>query len=69
MLAAVQDSIMPAYAKFAKFVSDEYAPKGRTEFGIWSLPDGPARYAFRVKESTTTSMTPDEIHRLGLQAG
>ncbi len=67
LMAAVQDDVLPVYAKFAKFVSEEYAPKGRTEVGVWSLPDGPARYAFRVKESTTTNMTPDEIHQLGLQ--
>lgn len=65
-LAAVRDSIIPAYLKFTSFVRDEYAPKGRTEPGVWSLPDGPARYAFRVKESTTTNLTPEEIHEIGL---
>ena len=65
-LAAVRDSIDPAYAKFTAFVRDEYAPKGRTEPGVWSLPDGAERYAFRVKESTTTNLTPEEIHQIGL---
>ena len=65
-LAAIRDSVLPAYVKFAKFVGDEYAPKGRTEPGIWALPDGDARYAFRVKDSTTTNLTPEEIHQLGL---
>jgi len=65
-IAAIRDSINPAYAKFAAFVRDEYAPKGRTEPGVWSLPDGPERYAFRVKESTTTNLTPEEIHQIGL---
>jgi len=65
-LAAVRDSIIPAYVKFTNFVRDEYAPKGRTEPGVWSLPDGPERYAFRVKESTTTNLTPEEIHQIGL---
>ena len=65
-LAAVRDSIIPAYLKFTSFVRDEYAPKGRTEPGVWSLPDGPERYAFRVKESTTTNLTPEEIHQIGL---
>ena len=67
MLAAIQNDVMPAYQKMLVFVRDEYAPKGRTEFGVWSLPDGAARYAFAVKQSTTTDMTPDEIHKLGLQ--
>src|SRR5262249_49912683 len=65
-LAAVRDSMIPAYVKFEKFVRDEYAPKGRTEPGIWSLADGPERYAFRVKETTTTSLSPEEIHQIGL---
>ena len=65
-LAAIKDSVIPEYVKFTAFVRDEYAPKGRTEPGAWSLPYGDAWYAFRVKESTTTSLTPEEIHQLGL---
>ena len=65
-LAAIRDSVLPAYVRFAKFVREEYASKGRTEPGIWALPDGDARYAFRVKDSTTTNLTPEEIHQLGL---
>ncbi len=65
-LAAIRGSVIPAYVKFTVFVRDEYAPKGRTEPGVWSLPDGAARYAFRVKESTTTDLTPEEIHQIGL---
>jgi uncharacterized protein (DUF885 family) len=65
-LAAIKDSVIPEYVKFTAFVRDEYAPKGRTEPGAWSLPDGDAWYAFRVKESTTTNLTPEEIHQLGL---
>jgi uncharacterized protein (DUF885 family) len=65
-LAAVRESVLPTYVKFTTFVREEYAPKGRTEPGLWSLPDGPERYAFRVKESTTTSLSPEEIHEIGL---
>jgi uncharacterized protein (DUF885 family) len=65
-LAAVKDSVTPAYVKFTAFVRDEYAPKGRTEPGAWSLPDGASWYAFRVKESTTTNLSPEAIHQLGL---
>jgi len=67
LVAIIKSSIEPEYEKFAAFVKDQYAPKGRTEVGVWSLPDGAARYAFRVKESTTTEMTPEEIHQLGLR--
>jgi uncharacterized protein (DUF885 family) len=65
-LAAVKNSVIPAYVKFTAFVRDEYAPKGRLEPGAWALPDGDAWYAFRVKESTTTDLSPEEIHQLGL---
>ncbi len=65
-LAAIREAVLPAYAKFASFVKDEYAPKGRAEPGVWALPNGPEFYAYRVKDSTTTNLTPEEIHQLGL---
>jgi uncharacterized protein (DUF885 family) len=65
-LAAIRESVLPAYLRFTTFVRDEYVPKGRAEPGVWSLPNGPEYYAFRVKESTTTSLTPEEIHQIGL---
>jgi uncharacterized protein (DUF885 family) len=65
-LAAIRDSVIPAYVKFTTFVREEYAPKGRAEPGVWSLPNGPEYYAFRVKESTTTNLSPEEIHQIGL---
>jgi uncharacterized protein (DUF885 family) len=67
VLAAIRDSVLPAYAKFTAFVRDEYAPRGRLDIGTSALPDGAARYAFDVRRSTTTNMTPDEIHQLGLR--
>jgi uncharacterized protein (DUF885 family) len=66
-MAAIRDVVLPAYVKFTAFVRDEYAPKGRTEAGVWALPDGPARYAFNVKQITTTDLTPAEIHQIGLE--
>ena len=66
ILGVIRDSVDPAYVRFAKFVREEYAPRGRTEPGLWSLPDGLARYATIVKRQTTTDRTPEEIHRIGL---
>ncbi len=66
MIAAIRDDILPAYARFAEFVRDEYAPAGRDEVGMWSLPDGEKRYAYLVKLQTTTDLTPAAIHELGL---
>ncbi len=65
ILAAIRDQVDPAYRSFAKFVRDEYAAKGRAEPGEWSLPLGAERYAFDVKQNTSTTMAPDEIHDIG----
>src|SRR5208337_2142109 len=64
---AIKDNVLPAYVKFAQFVKDEYVSKGRSEVGVWSLPNGDVIYAFEVKRSTTTDQTPEEIHQIGLQ--
>ena len=65
---AVKTEIEPAYAKFAKFVREDYAPHGRLDPGIWSLPDGDARYTFAVRQQTTTNFTADQIHEMGLKS-
>jgi len=67
VLEQIRVSVLPSYTKFITFVKEDYAPKGRTEPGVWSLPDGEARYALAVERVTTTSMTPEEIHELGLK--
>ncbi len=66
-LAAVKEEVAPAYARLAEFLRAEYAPRGRTEYGVWALPDGDARYRFDVKQMTTTDMSPEAIHQLGLK--
>jgi uncharacterized protein (DUF885 family) len=67
VLAAVKDDVIPTYTKFAAFVRNDYAPHGREHEGIWSVPAGDARYRAFVKDRTTTNMTPEEIHELGLR--
>jgi len=66
-LSAIKGSVLPAYARFTKFVRDEYVPKGRLELGIWSLPDGVARYRLAIRRMTTTDLTPEQIHEIGLK--
>lgn len=66
-LEAIRDSVLPAYQKFATFVRKEYAPKGRVDPGMWALPDGAKRYASRVRRSTTTNLTADQVHDIGLR--
>lgn len=65
---AVKNEVAPEYAKFAKFVRDDYAPHGRLDPGVWALPDGEARYRFAVRHQTTTDFTADQIHQLGLKS-
>jgi uncharacterized protein (DUF885 family) len=67
LLASINGEIVPAYKRFATFVRDEYAPHGRSEPGVWALPDGAARYRFEVRRMTTTDLSPEEIHQIGLK--
>jgi uncharacterized protein (DUF885 family) len=67
VLAAISGDVIPAYQKFTTFVREEYAPHGRSEPGIWVLPDGAQRYRFAIRRMTTTDFSPDEIHEIGLK--
>jgi uncharacterized protein (DUF885 family) len=67
VLAAIKDKVLPAYGAFATYLRTSYIANGRKDLGYWGLPDGAARYAARIKEMTTTEMTADEIHELGLR--
>ena len=64
---AANNEVIPAYRNFAEFVRTKYAPEGRTVLAITSLPDGQKRYQNNIYGRTTTRMTPDEIHQLGLR--
>ncbi|MBZ5684845.1 MAG: DUF885 domain-containing protein [Acidobacteriia bacterium] len=64
---AVNTDVLPAYKKFAEFIRTEYAPQGRTTLSVMSLPDGQKRYENDIYARTTTHMSPDEIHQLGLR--
>ncbi len=64
---AINTDVIPAYKSFANFLRTEYAPAGRTTLSITSLPDGQKRYENDIYARTTTHMTPDEIHQLGLR--
>jgi uncharacterized protein (DUF885 family) len=66
--SAVKSEVAPAYAKFAKFVREDYAPHGRLDPGVWALPDGEARYRFAVRHQTTTDFLAEKIHELGLKS-
>lgn len=66
IIAVVDGKVRPAYARLATFIADEYAPKGRTEPGVWSLPDGDVQYRFAIHTQTTTALSGEQIHDIGL---
>ena len=66
LLEAVTNDVLPTYQHFAKYLSTTYIPKGRKDPGVWSIPDGDAYYAFRIRQSTTLDKSAAEIHQLGL---
>ena len=66
ILAAVKDEIQPSYRALAAYLRDDYVPHGRSDVGMWALPDGVARYNARIKQATTTELTADQIHDIGL---
>jgi uncharacterized protein (DUF885 family) len=64
---AINLDVIPAYKTFADFLRTVYAPEGRTILSVTSLPDGQKRYENDIYARTTTHLTPDEIHQLGLR--
>ncbi len=66
IVKAVDGEVRPAYAKLQKFVAEDYAPKGRVQPGIWSLPKGDELYRFAIHVETSLDTPPEQIHALGL---
>jgi uncharacterized protein (DUF885 family) len=64
---AIKAEINPAYQRLHDFIRDEYLPRARTTVGLPDLPDGAKWYAFLARQSTTTDLTPQQIHDLGLR--
>jgi uncharacterized protein (DUF885 family) len=66
MLAVIAKEVLPAYLRFERFMEVTYVPAGRAEPGITALPDGAKFYAFSIRRTTTTELTADQIHQIGL---
>ena len=64
---AINKDVIPAYTGFAEFLRTEYAPHGRTTLSVTSLPEGEERYENDIYGRTTTHLSPDEIHQIGLR--
>src|ERR1700676_1213185 len=63
---AIAGGVLPAFARFDRFFNDTYLPACRDSVGISDTPDGPAYYRALIAYHTTTQLTADEIHRIGL---
>jgi uncharacterized protein (DUF885 family) len=64
---AVEQQVVPAYKKFKEFFVKEYLPACFDQVGIWQVPHGDELYAFDVRRYTTTDLTPDQVHEIGLK--
>ena len=65
--AKIRTQVMPAYRRLHHYLQAEYLPRARDTVGMSELPNGASWYAYLVRYHTTTAMTPDEIHDLGLR--
>jgi uncharacterized protein (DUF885 family) len=62
----IADSVVPAYRRLKQLFVADYLPAGLDQVGVWQLPQGEARYRFAARQHTTTKVTPEEIHAIGL---
>lgn len=62
---AITDSVYPSYHKLLDY-EVALEPKARTTDGVWDLPDGDAYYAWKLRDQTTSDMTPEQVHQFGL---
>ena len=66
MLDVIAKEVQPAYARLQRFLEVTYVPAGRLDPGIWAWPDGDKYYEYLIRETTTTKLTADQIHKIGL---
>ncbi|KNZ32673.1 MAG: hypothetical protein AD742_10655 [Methylibium sp. NZG] len=63
--AAVEGRLRPAFRRVQSFLADEYLPAARATVGLSGVPGGAAYYDFLIRSNTTTTMSAEEVHRLG----
>ena len=66
-LASINRTVVPAYTRLQAYVERDYLPKCRDTVGIWDTPGGDDWYQNRIAWFTTTNLTADEIHEIGLR--
>ena len=63
----IATAVVPAYRRLKEFIVSDYLPAAWDHVGIWQLPNGAAMYAYATRDNTTTDLTPQEIHEIGLK--
>jgi uncharacterized protein (DUF885 family) len=66
-LRAIREVVVPAFRRLRAFWAERYMPACKDDVGAWQLPDGAALYAYTVRTHTTTKLSPDEVHAIGLR--
>jgi uncharacterized protein (DUF885 family) len=66
MLGGIAKQDLPAYQRLARYMEVSYIPAGRAEPGLSALPDGAKYYQFLIRRTTTTDLTAEQIHQIGL---
>ena len=64
---AVEERLRPAFRRVHAFLRDDYLPTARPTVGLAAIPNGAAYYAFLIRSNTTATLSPDDVHRLGLE--
>ena len=62
----ITTQLIPAYRRLRVYIADEYLAKTRDTFGMGALPNGAAWYAHKVHDNTTRSLSPAQVHQIGL---
>jgi uncharacterized protein (DUF885 family) len=65
--AAIRQQVLPAYRRFERFFVEEYLPACYEQVGAWQFPNGQEMYAAMARGHTTTNLTPEQIHQIGLE--
>ncbi len=66
LLTAIHTQVQPAFGHFAKYLAAQYIPDARKNDGIWATKNGDACYAYLVQSYTTTDLTPEQVHQMGV---
>ena len=66
-LVAIRDKVVPSFRKMLTFFEEIYLPACFDKAGVWQIPRGREYYAFKARQFTTTDLTPQQIHDIGLK--